>query len=459
MKDVNQFRQKMKVSMWLFILIYVFLIFYMGYSVVKNGASWYATPYNKRIINARSNIKGGTIYDRNGVKLAWSKGTTREYNTTKGIRRSTSHIIGDIYGKTIGAETTFAKHIYGLDTGIFTLISKVFSGNIDSEKGDDITLTIDANLSEYIYNKMDGKRGAVVVMNYKTGEILSCVSILTFDPKTVNKDKLEDTALVNRATMGKYPPGSIMKIVTASAAIENNIDFEYTCTGSEMVDGQMVTCTKAHGTQTLSEAFTHSCNTYFAMLSVKLGEKKLMSQANKFKFNYEFNNSDIIIYQSNFELSNNKGDLAWAGIGQYNDLVTPIHACMITCAVANNGNMVEPRLLKSVNSTDVVKLDFLKNTKIMSGSTALKLKEMMKNVVESGTGTSAKIKGVNVYGKTGTAEYNDNGEIKNHSWFVGFLDEEHPYACAAVFEGAGYGSSVAAPIVKKVFEYIISKGI
>ena len=166
----------MKLSTGFFIILFSILILYMGYSVIRNGTSWYATPYNPRIANARSNIRGGTIYDRNGVKLAWSQDSKRQYNETKEIRRACSHVVGDIYGKSIGIETTYAKQLYGLENDLFTLIQRFISGDYKGKNGKDVTLTIDSELSRFIYKEMKGRRGSVVVMNYKTGEIISSVA-------------------------------------------------------------------------------------------------------------------------------------------------------------------------------------------------------------------------------------------------------------------------------------------
>ena len=131
---------------------------------------------------------------------------------------------------------------------------------------------------------------------------------------------------------------------------------------------------------------------------------------------------------------------------------------MIAGAVANDGRMVEPKLLKSVESNSIFPFSYTSSSlgPIMSTKTAKTLQGYMRNVVKSGTGTSAGIKGTAMYGKTGTAEYTEDGEVKNNSWFVGFIDdEEHPYAVAVIGEGAGYGSRYAAPLAKKAMQYAI----
>ena len=457
MKDTMKFKKNMRFMMAVFIVMLAALIIYMFYSIVTYGEQWFATPYNPRVQKAMQSIDAGAILDRNGKKLAWTSDGKRKYISDSSIRKAVSHVVGDSEGKTVGAETVFAKYIYGFDQDIVDKVKDAVKGG--SKSGSDVTLTIDAGLSEYVYKQMGKTQGSCVLWNYQTGEILASVSIPTFDPANL-EDTSTGTRLVDRATMGRYPPGSVMKIVTATAAIESGIDLDYTCTGSDVIEGQKISCAggEKHGRENLEEAFTHSCNTYFARLSEKVGAAKLMEVAERFGFNKTFSISDFTLYKSNFELSANLGDLAWAGIGQYNDLITPMHAAMIAGAVANDGRMVEPKLLKSVESNSIFPFSYTSSSlgTIMSPETAKTLQGYMRNVVKSGTGTSAGIKGATMYGKTGTAEYTEDSEVKNNSWFVGFIDdEEHPYAVAVIGEGAGYGSRYAAPLAKKAMQYAI----
>lgn len=453
MKNVEKFRRNMRISMGIFIALFSIVIVYLGYSVITYGEKWFATPYNPRLQKAMQTASAGKILDRDGVKLAWSDGNSRKYHSSKDVRRAVSHVVGDVKGKSMGAETIFARYIYGLDKDVLGRVDDVLAGK--THAGSDVTLTIDSELSEYIYDNMEARNGSVVVMNYKTGEVLASVSIPTFDPSTLEDDTPQDTSLVDRATMGRYPPGSIMKVVTASAAIEEGIDIKYTCTGEDIIEGQKVTCVKNHGEQTLTEAFENSCNTYFANLSIKIGGQRLLAQAEKFGFNQDYNFSDVILYKSGFEVSNNEGDVAWAGIGQYNDLITPMHAAMIAGAVANDGVMMEPKVLRDV---DLASFRFSPSVykKVLDADTAALVKEYMRNVVTKGTGTSAAVKGMNIFGKTGTAEFYEDGEVKNHSWFIGFTDDpDHPYSIAVIFEGAGFGSRYAAPMAGKVLKQAV----
>lgn len=459
MRDVEKFKRNMRISLGIFIALFSVLIVYLGYSVIVYGNQWYATPYNPRLQQAYKNISGGTVYDVKGIRLAWSDGTTRKYNPEVDKRRALSHIMGDPAGIAAkGVETRFAKYIYGMDKDLVERIEDLLAGR--ESQGNDITLTVDAALSEYIYDNMDAKNGCVVVLNYKTGEILANVGIPTFDPTTLGSEEPADTSLIDRATMGRYPPGSIMKIVTASAAIEEGIDLSYECTGQCIIEGQKVTCSGgAHGSLTLQSAFAKSCNTYFANLSVKLGGSRLKKQAEKFGFNQEFKfaGDELELYPSKFEVTHNEGDIAWAGIGQYNDLVTPLHAAMIAGAVANDGVMMEPKLLKDVARGGYAGFSFsaAQYKRVLSPEIAAKVKGYMRDVVTGGTGTSAGVSGLEICGKTGTAEFVENGEVKNHSWFVGFIDDSaKPYAVAVIFEGAGFGSRYAAPMAGKIFGYL-----
>lgn len=454
MKGSAGYRRNIKISLGIFLALFAVLICYLGYAVTTYGEKWFATPYNTRLQNAAGIVRAGTIYDRNGEKLAWTEDGKRNYSSDRSLRRAVSHVVGDNLGKSIGAETMFAKYLLGFEKNVADRLAGALAG--DDKRGSDITLTIDADLSDHIYDELNNYSGAVAVINYKTGEIIALVSSPNFDPTKLSNEDIEDTSLVNRATMGKYPPGSTMKILTAACAIENNIDFEYECTGSTIINGQKVSCPggEAHGKLDLQEAFQVSCNTYFATLSVRLGNDKLEANANKFAYNTEFNFSDIILYSSSYEGSGDDGNVAWAGIGLYNDLITPLHSAMITGAVANGGVMMEPKLLKKVDENNALTSSVYRT--VMSSSVAEKLEGYMRAVVTDGTGTRADVSGVTVCGKTGTADYVEDGKTKSHAWFTGYIaDDEYPYAVSIILEGAGSGGRYAAPIAKSIFKELI----
>ena len=239
--------------------------------------------------------------------------------------------------------------------------------------------------------------------------------------------------------------------------------FPYDCTGSEIIEGQDITCPEeeGHGNVELNSAFTKSCNTYFGLMSAKLGSDVLSQYTKNFLYNTDFNFSDFLLYSSQFETSDNLGDIAWAGIGQFNDLITPMHNAMIAASIGNGGEMLEPKLLLDVLHGGNSVYTYLKNTltKVAQPETVEKIKNLMKETVQDGTATNAQIQGYTVCGKTGTAEYVEDGETKNHSWFVGFIDDEnHPISISVILEGAGYGSAHATPLARDVLSYAIDLG-
>ncbi len=454
--------KSMKIMLGTFVALFALLGSFLLYTTTTYGEEWFSSPYNPRISATNNVADAGTIYDRNGLQLAWSVGNERMYAENEDMRRAVSHIVGDVYGKSMGAETYFAKYLYGYDQSIINRFESAIEG---SSKGADIYLTIDAQLSEYIYDNM-GFDGAVVLMNYKTGEVLSSVSVPTFNPMEIADLETEEegSQYLNRVLQGRYPPGSTMKIVTTAAAIENGLtNHTINCDGHEIIDGQEVTCPRdgGHGEVGLQEAFEESCNIYYAELSVLLGANNMLETADETAFNYDFSFTDFNMMESSFETGNNDGDLAWAGIGQYKDLITPMHNMLISAGVANDGVIMEPKTLLDVtygnSSAYTYKPDEFKS--IMSESTAQSIAELMRGTVEQGTATSADIGGIPVNGKTGTAEFSQDGEIKNHSWFVGYSqDENHPLAIAVILEGAGFGSAYATPLAGEVLAKAVELG-
>lgn len=462
MRKKPNVKRNIRFALAAFVILFIALIAYLGYSVLVYGQSWFSMPYNPRIAAARENVQAGTIFDRNGARLAWTEDGERRYADDSSTRKAVAHTVGDTKGKTVGAETYFSRYLYGYDKNVLERLNLAVSGQDLS--GSDIKLTIDSKLCRYIYRNMD-YNGAAVVLNYKTGQVLASVSKPSFDPENIpdSEEDEQGSEYVNRATQGRYPPGSTMKIITAAAAIEHGLDFDYDCTGAEVIGGQKITCPEAggHGEVNLESAFEESCNTYFGLLSAKLGGSTLEQYADRFLYNTNFNFTDFMLYSSQFQNSENPGDVAWEGIGQFSDLITPMHNAMIAASVGNGGVMMQPKLLLDVlhNGKSVYTYDADALTTAAPQNTASRLKEFMEKTVQQGTATAAQLGGYTVGGKTGTAEYVEDGETKNHSWFVGFVDSpEHPLAVCVILEGAGYGSAHATPLAHDALEYAIEQG-
>jgi len=175
-------RNHIKAMLALFCVMFIVLSVYLGYIVNVYGNRWFASPYNTRVANRKGTIAAGMLLDRNGVRLAYTNSEgKRKYVDVKSLRRSMSHVIGDTYGQTFGAESMFAKYLLGFDSRLTDEFEQLIG--TQQKVGSSVLLTVDSELCEYAYKLMDDYWGAVVLMNYKTGEILASVSQPTFDPK------------------------------------------------------------------------------------------------------------------------------------------------------------------------------------------------------------------------------------------------------------------------------------
>ena len=451
--------------------LFAVTVAYCCYSVYFYGGRWIATPYNPRISSRKQSVIMGTVTDRDGAVLAYTdESGSRRYNSSEATRRAVSQVVGDSGGKvSTGVDTFHAQYLLGFKAGFFERVGDAITGT--TQRGDDLQLTVSAQISRYISEQFPaGKRGAVVVLNYKTGEILAMVSVPQFDPTDMDS-ALEDEeagALINRATQGLYPPGSTFKIVTMASALENlpELDsFAFDCTGYYPVGSYAVTDNSAHGVQSLSGAFTNSCNTTFAALSQELGYSMLGATAERFGFNQNFLFDDLIVYNSSYPIDNlSEEDLAWSAVGQGRVLATPLHMAMIAASIANGGVMNEPRLLRRITTPQGGARALPASDtgwRVMSESVAARLETEMIRVVKSGTGTHAALgNGYVVAGKTGSAEVSDDKSVAAHAWFVGYITNDNaPYAVCVLVENGGAGGTVAAPLARRTLQKAINLGL
>lgn len=479
-------KRNIKMMLMLFCTLFVTLCVYLVYTITAYGTRWFTSPYNTRVSTRTNNIVAGRVLDKNGEVLAFTdEEGKRKYASDTDIRLSTSHVVGDHLGQTIGAQSLFAGHLMGFDQSAWDMI---FYPN-KTLYGSHVQLTIDAKLNKYLYQLMEGRSGAVVIINYKTGEILSSVSAPAFDPAHIEgyvkgESALSDGSLVNRVTMGQYTPGSTFKIVTLIAAlrhIPNVTERTFACDGPlvfERESGKYIkgmTADQAtdeskyvllsdyqderHGSVTLRQAFVSSCNTTFARLAMEIGANRLFNVAQELLVNKEFVFEEITLYTSSIKRANTDYALSWSGIGQDKNVMTPLHMCMISGAVANGGVIMAPRLLKAVTSPagDTTYAFAASPYKtILGGSEAEIVKEYMLEVVRRGTGTRAKLSDYAVGGKTGTAEVSSDKDAGTHAWFTGFVDSDaHPYAICVILEKAGTGGSAAAPLAAQALSKAI----
>lgn len=452
--------------------LFVVMAAYGVYSVAVNGSRWFSSASNTFVRSKKKSVIPGRILDRNNDVLADNDHEQlnadgmpkRKYHDDPTVRTAMVHVVGDEKDRVKnGVESFMTASLYGFDMSMGERISCFVQGK--KRIGDDVHLTVDALLSRQISALFPSdKKGAVVVMNYQTGEVLAEVSLPHFDPLA---SASEDAAL-NRAVRVRYAPGSTFKIVTAAATIENDADAAiraYQCAGELQVGDGSRNITDAgggaHGQLTLQKAFQDSCNNAFARIAMNLGDEKLRKTAENFGFNDHFLFRTMVVEDSSYPTENRtETELAWTGVGQSELLVTPMHMCLIAAAVANDGVMMEPYVVaKTVANNGTLRSATQSRVyrQAMEPETAALIKEYMRLVVTGGTGRSANITGVRVCGKTGSAEV-DTQENTN-AWFVGFIDDAaHPYAIAVVVEDAGTGGGVAAPIAKQAFEWMLVNG-
>jgi peptidoglycan glycosyltransferase len=421
--------------------------------------------YNKRLWINEDNILRGSIADRDGEVLVYSETRDGEAHRIYRYDNLYSHVIGyslKDYGKS-GLERKYNSYLVNANEN--TAINELINLINPSGVGNNLNLTIDHDLQKKTRELMSGKKGSAIAINPKTGEILSMVSVPDFNIGNLSENwntvsENPDSPLLNRGTQGLYTPGSVFKILTAVGVIQNGLpEAIYECSGSTVIDGYTIRDfdESGHGPLNLEQAFAVSCNTYFADQAVAMGHDKLREIAENLSFNQKIT-FDLETSTSTFPKDSiGLTDLGASGIGQGRILVTPLNMLMIVSAVANDGYMPMPYIVESVVSPGGMRIDSHRSEsrKVMENGEAQALKNMMREVVRSGTGTNAGISGVQVAGKTGTAE---NSSGKNHAWFVGFAPLDDPKVAVVVLleeEGSSGGRS-AAPIAREIISFALN---
>lgn len=447
-----------------FVLIFAGLIGYLIYFDGVKSDSFVNSPYNTRQDTFSDRVVRGQILSADGEILAQTEvdddGTeTRNYPYSNIF----AHVVGyDTNGKSgLESEANFqllTSHEFFLEQ-----IKNEFMGTKNT--GDNVVSTLNADLQTTAYNSLGDRKGAVVALEPSTGKILAMVSKPDFDPNSIsqNWDVLvndeTNSSLLNRATMGQYPPGSTFKVVTALNYFRSKGSlngFSYNCQGTITLDDHTIRCYNGtvHGQEDFYTAFANSCNCAFAEIGTELGGSSLKETSEDLLFNQKL---PLTSYRkSTFSLDGNSPVplIMQTSIGQGNTLVSPMHMALITSAIANNGVLMKPYLIDKVVNTsgDVVSSNDPESYKrLMTSNEAALLGKLMKGVVESGTASSLNGRGYTAAGKTGSAEYDENGS--SHSWFIGYSNVDNPdLVVAIIVEGGGTGSEAAVPIAADLFD-------
>lgn len=475
---MNDISSNIKKVLMVFLIFFIAIISYITYFEIIVGPKIVNNAYNRRLWVKRNEVLRGTIYDRNGNPLTKSQRVDQETQKREYTGGDIfAHVLGYVdikYGIT-GLERKYDEQL--MDTDIQDNIKSFIKnkGKTEEKIGNSLKTTLDVEVQRKAYDLLGDNRGAVVALNPKTGEILAMVSKPSFNPnnlqeiwKTINEDK--QRPLINRASAGLYPPGSTFKTVTAISALENMPSVKnrtFDDNGSLFISNDYSLHNfsgEVLGNLTFQQAYTHSSNVVFGTLGLELGNDKLKATAEKFYFNKEIPADGIPVEPSKFPIlkKNEKGSIAQSAIGQSSDLASPLQMAEITSTIANDGVMMKPHLVNEIltskgQSVKAIEPEAL--GQIISASTAKTMKDFMRSVVNEGTGVNASIEGVEVCGKTGTADHQEEGkDAPPHSWFIGFAPYDNPQvAVAVIVENGGQGGKAAASIASEVMRTALRK--
>lgn len=456
------------------------LVLMLGWWQVVAADNLKDRPGNTQSLQAERLIDRGRILSADGKVLAASRAVRvrgqRVYERLYPQGSLAAHAIGyasSSQGRT-GIESTYNRYLSG-SFGTEPLLQRL---NLKEKRGADVTLSLDTRIQRAAEEGLDGRRGAVVAIDPRTGEILALASYPTFDLQQAVTDfgaiPTEGSPFVDRATAGLYPPGSTFKVVTTTAALESGEftpDSSFDDTGSYDTPGGPIRNFggEVYGRHDLTTALTNSINTTFATIGDALGADLMGEQMTKFGFGdrppVDLPADEVLPSgrRENGTLLPNAQDgmdVARLAIGQERLTVTPLQMAMVAASVANGGVLMAPHLMTRIRDRggDIVRTAGPKELgDVMDPTVAAELTDMMKSVVEQGTGTPANLSaaGVDVAGKTGTAESDDPN--RNQAWFIGFAPAEAPTVAVAVVveDTSGTGGAEAAPIAAKVISEAI----
>lgn len=434
------------------LLLVIILLGGMGFFLIEyflNAGDWVMHEGSPHVYSG-PNIGTGIVTDRDGILLLDMNGN-RTYAVTQALRESTLHWLGDRYGYiSAPALPSYAKEMAGYHslTGLYS-----YSG------AGQATLTLSARLQMVALEALGDYKGTVAVYNYKTGEILCAVSTPTYDPDNVpdiegDTSGIYEGVYMNRFIQSVYIPGSIFKIVTTAAALEEIPDIQeqtFTCTGTYSYGTDAVTCERSHGTLDFKSAMAQSCNCAYAQIVDQLGAETLRQYVERYQVTQALSFDGITTAAGNFDVNDAAAvQAAWSGIGQHKDQINPCRFMTFMGTIANGGVGVEPYLVSKITCDGSVtySAQAVRTERIMPESVAQELQAMMRNNVLEKYGEE-NFPGLTVCAKSGTGQV--GGDQKSNAMFAGFVDDEaYPLAFIVAVEDAGYGRHVCVPILSKV---------
>ena len=458
------------VSTLIFVITFIAMAGYLIYFNLTQAESIINNSYNKRqgVLSHRT-IRGSILSD-DKTKLAVTNvdddGNETRYYPYSGLF---SHTIGYLNNGGYGLESLYGYYMLHSNQNFFEQIGNDLSGNRNT--GDNVVTTLNVGLQKACYDALGSNRGAVIVMEPSTGKILAMVSKPDFDPNTLAANWSQitgegsDSVLVNRATQGLYPPGSTFKLITMLEYLREHKNdygqYHYICDGTYELGNNTINCvrTTAHGDVDLFSSLAVSCNCSFINIGLSLDLDRYKKTAEKMLFNKELP-TNLEYNKSRFVLNgeSSEWDIAQTSFGQGKTVITPFHLALITCTIANNGTLMEPYLVSSVESTNGMTVKKFKEEKydtLITEKEASLLKKGMEQVVKDSFSWLFGGVEYTLAAKSGSAQYGTEGY--EHSLYASFSPADNPeIAVVAVVEGGPQRNTTAAEVTKQIYDYYYS---
>ncbi len=467
MRDLQEPRRNLLRLGQGFLWAYAFMAVWLAYWHVVRAPALNADPHNPRATERLKITQPGKVLTSDGKVIVEGARSEFEWYLAYPGHEAFCHLTG--YNSETGLQKPLRDALYG--QGVYEdPWSRLLRGR---RTGCDVTLTINARAQARAAQLMSGARGAVVALDPRTGGILVLVSAPSYEPGGVvtsredfaafqrNREKPE----LNRALLGQYAPGSVLKILTAAAALDAAVvrptDL-FVCKGQTKISGATIVCRlpKGHGNLDFNYAFQDSCNVVFAEVGSRLGPQRFQDYVRRFML---LQAPELPLPSAGGRMAAMNGpaavaEVAEAAFGQGATMVSPVAIARLAATIANRGVVPKLQLVQRIVGPDGRVYQELKPETLnpaVSAATAQTVAGMMVNVVERGTGRQAAISGVRVAGKTGSAE---NPSGLPHAWFAGFAPADDPRVVVAVIvENGGSGGGSAAPIAREVMKVLLGR--
>ena len=468
------------------VLLFLILVAWTSRWSVFEAQALRDNPLDKRPLFAALRVKRGAIRAADGTVLA------RSVRARRGDIWERDYPTGSLFGHPVGYANLIQGQLSGLErsrndelSGTTSELNSIIDQLQGKRRaGNTVVTTLDPDAQRVATEQLSGQKGAIVALDPRSGAVKVLVSSPGYDPNVVrDQDKLaalnQDNAnapLFDRVTQGAYPPGSTFKVVTAAAALDSG---EVT-PDAPVLDGNTPRIVSgvplrnddgvSRGQIDLTEALTYSVNTAFAQLGEQLGKPTMDDYMRRFGF---YERPPLDYPKDQMVASGERGangrlipvtspqvDVGRMAIGQDKLAVTPLQMAMVASAVANGGKLMKPHLTDKVVDPDgrtVKTVEPEEHSRPISEQTAAQLTQMMGRVVEEGTGTAVQLPGIDVAGKTGTAETNPAQDV-TQPWFIAFAPADDPQiAIAVTVENTqnGFGGTVAAPMAREVLTSLL----